>query len=204
MLARASLLVWWLVLGGIVVFHHIKKRMEGQPFVGEFPSVPKIAIPIIITAIIGFLYISFLSIVYIFNPALALELLLPIYYLDTLLMKNIGSALILAGITIIFVAYFNLGSSLRLLLADASESTELKTTGLYSISRNPLYLGFHLSLVGICLIIPTWLTITFAVIFLVNQDFRIRTEEKDLEKRFGNDYVEYKQKVLRYVGRRRK
>ena len=35
----------------------------------------------------------------------------------------------------------------------------------------------------------------------MNQDLCIRTEEKELEERFGNDYLQYKQRVIHYLGR---
>jgi len=203
MYSRLSLLAWWIMLG-IIGFHLLYKKITHKldNFIGKPPSIPRWAIPLIITAIIGFVYICFLTITYIINPNWTFSFLLPIQILKTEIIEIIGSVLTVIGTLIFMAAYFNLGVSTRLLLTESSDSAQLRVSGLYSISRNPLYLGLHISIIGFCFIIPTWSMIIFTIIFLVNQDFRIKTEEKELELQFGAAYLEYKQKVRRYIGRR--
>jgi len=80
------------------------------------------------------------------------------------------------------------------------ESSSLVTTGIYGISRHPMYNGMVLILLGIAICFGT-LSPFFIVplfIFLINKNF-IRVEEEMLEKRFGKNWCEYKSKVRRWI-----
>lgn len=81
-----------------------------------------------------------------------------------------------------------------------TESTALVTEGVFSASRNPMYSGMMLALIGLALILNgmlAWLVIVafFAVIRL----FFIKNEEALMEETFGKDYVEYKNAVRRWL-----
>ena len=83
------------------------------------------------------------------------------------------------------------------------EKTSLVTTGIYSISRNPAFLGFDLMYIGILLSFFNWylfLATTFALVFFHLQI--VNVEEEFLIEAFGEEYLEYKKKVCRYMGRR--
>ena len=73
------------------------------------------------------------------------------------------------------------------------------TDGWYAHSRNPLYLGLHIAMIGWIFILPSIPTILMLVIFLINQHFRILLEEEFLEKQFEEEYREYKKRVRRYL-----
>lgn len=204
MFARVSLAFFWLittVLGLIV----IKRKRAGDTtgFGGGIPSdIPRWAYIVIPLVLLSFIYLSMLTILYIWIPSLVvsfvyMELLLDIYTAEVL--ANIGGGLTLLGALIFLTAFFNLGSSIRLLLPGEEEQTQLITDGWYAYSRNPLYLGLHIAMIGWILILPSLLTVVALVIFLINQHFRILTEEKFLEKRFGEEYIEYKRRVRRYL-----
>lgn len=64
------------------------------------------------------------------------------------------------------------------------------------------FLGFDLMYVGICLIYCNILTIVFTLFAIIMLHFQILQEEKFLEKAFGNEYIDYKKKVFRYLGRK--
>lgn len=80
------------------------------------------------------------------------------------------------------------------------ESTALITGGVFRISRNPMYLGFVLILVGIAVLIgslsPFFVVLAFAVLMDV---LFIRAEERMLHETFGQAWVEYKKKVRRWI-----
>ena len=83
------------------------------------------------------------------------------------------------------------------------EKTNLVTTGIYSISRNPAFLGFDLMYIGILLSFFNWylfLATTFALVFFHLQI--VNVEEEFLIEAFGEEYLEYKKRVCRYIGRR--
>lgn len=56
--------------------------------------------------------------------------------------------------------------------------------------------------IGICLLYCNFLTIPFSLLSIIMLHFQILQEEKYLEKTFGKEYVTYKNKVFRYIGRR--
>ncbi|SES97987.1 Phospholipid methyltransferase [Natronincola peptidivorans] len=76
----------------------------------------------------------------------------------------------------------------------------LVTEGIYKISRNPMYLGLGLILIGIGTI--TGNSAAFAIsiaFFTITDQWYIRYEEGILEKKFGEDYITYKNKVRRWI-----
>lgn len=83
------------------------------------------------------------------------------------------------------------------------EKTNLVTTGIYYISRNPAFLGFDLMYIGILLSFFNWylfFATAFALLFFHLQI--VNVEEEFLIEAFGEEYLEYKKKVCRYMGRR--
>lgn len=200
MLTKISLIIFWIIII-IVLFHIIYRKLSHKiERAVNFPEIPQWIYPLIVICILGYIYICFLTLIYIFNPILAFNLFLPIEMLNIDLLKYIGDIFVLIGTIIFLIAYFNLNSIIG--SADKSNSSALKTRGIYAISRNPIYLGLHILTIGFSLIIPTWITFLSIIIFIINFHYRIRLEEKELEQCFGNDYIEYKRKVFRYIGRR--
>jgi protein-S-isoprenylcysteine O-methyltransferase Ste14 len=86
---------------------------------------------------------------------------------------------------------------------DPSKATHLVTGGVFSISRNPMYLGLVLVLMGWAtwlgtaspwLIVPLfWVVITYG---------QILPEEHALTQLFGQRYAAYRREVSRWLGRR--
>jgi protein-S-isoprenylcysteine O-methyltransferase Ste14 len=77
----------------------------------------------------------------------------------------------------------------------------LVTDQLYRFSRNPMYLGMMVILVG------TWIllgklspVIVIPVFFFIIQEGFIKYEEKFLEEKFSDEYLDYKDKVSRWIG----
>ena len=81
-----------------------------------------------------------------------------------------------------------------------SETTALVTSGMYRYSRNPMYLGLVLLTIAATIFFGTWLGIVIVVafIFLLNL-LQIIPEEEALLDIFGEEYVEYKKKVRRWI-----
>ena len=80
------------------------------------------------------------------------------------------------------------------------ESTTLITEGVFQISRNPMYLGFVLVLIGIAVVIRslTPYVIIFAFIILMDRIY-ISVEEGMLAEEFGTEGEEYKQNTRRWL-----
>lgn len=84
-----------------------------------------------------------------------------------------------------------------------TDKTELVTTGIYQISRNPAFLGFDLVYVGICLMFFNWVLLLVSVFAMLMFHLQIVNVEEDfLLDSFGEDYIAYKKKVNRYFGRK--
>ncbi len=83
------------------------------------------------------------------------------------------------------------------------DKTNLVTTGIYSISRNPAFLGFDLMYIGILFTFFNGylcFSTSFVVVFFHLQI--VNVEEDFLIEAFGDEYLKYKAKVCRYLGRK--
>ena len=79
-------------------------------------------------------------------------------------------------------------------------ASSLQTNGIYSISRNPMYVGLAIVYLGItCFIGNWWNIILFPLLLLVIQEYIIKREEKYLERAFGEKYLDYKSRVRRWL-----
>ena len=110
-----------------------------------------------------------------------------------------GIALILLGLTM------TVGVRKRFSQANTEIHTfkkprKLITNGLFGISRNPIYLGFTVSLIGVWILLGTLLPIAGCIIFiLVTNYWYIPYEERTMEQTFGNEYKVYQSKVRRWI-----
>lgn len=78
--------------------------------------------------------------------------------------------------------------------------TALVTRGPYRITRNPMYLGFTLMYLGVsCWINTAWPLFPLPVVLFVMQYGVIRREEVYLEKKFGDEFVQYCARVRRWI-----
>lgn len=79
-------------------------------------------------------------------------------------------------------------------------SEHLVTSGPFSFTRNPIYLGNTLLMIGIGLISGVVWFLLFAVIAsFTTQKLAIEREEKHLQARFGKRYSDYAKRVRRWV-----
>lgn len=76
---------------------------------------------------------------------------------------------------------------------------ELLTEGVFRVSRNPFYVGALLAMLGVALVVNgAWLLLLplgFAVIF----SLQVRQEERYLERRFGEPFLQYRRQVRRWI-----
>jgi protein-S-isoprenylcysteine O-methyltransferase Ste14 len=79
-------------------------------------------------------------------------------------------------------------------------SEHLVTTGAFSFTRNPIYLGNTLLMIGVGLItgIAWFLPLAIAAAF-ATQKLAIEREERHLEARFGKRYRDYAKRVRRWI-----
>lgn len=72
-------------------------------------------------------------------------------------------------------------------------------TGLYAISRNPMYVAFFLYLLGGCMMTRSWLLLAVLAVFQVSVHFMILAEERWCSETFGEHYSDYQRQVRRYL-----
>jgi len=74
---------------------------------------------------------------------------------------------------------------------DEKNKTELVINGLFSISRNPIFLGIMIANFGLFLIIPNAFTLLIVSLSMVSINTQIRLEEVFLKTTHGNAYEQY-------------
>lgn len=80
------------------------------------------------------------------------------------------------------------------------KTSQLVRSGVYQYTRNPMYLGMALLLIGGVVRIGNPLGLFGMIIFVWYIDyFQIRPEEKILEKLFGDEYQKYCEDVRRWI-----
>ena len=101
------------------------------------------------------------------------------------------------ALLLIVISLINLGKSTRLGLPKTD--TELKVKGIYSISRNPMYLGFDLLTLSSMIYSFNVIIIILGIFSIVVYHWIIKAEERFLEQRFGNEYINYISNTRRYL-----
>jgi protein-S-isoprenylcysteine O-methyltransferase Ste14 len=121
----------------------------------------------------------------------------------TLIFVPAGIALIILGIILVALARRELRRYGQ--PTDPGCPTDkIVTTGVFSFSRNPLYLGGICILAGLAsaLNLP-WVIILLLPAFIACHSILIAPEEQYLAGKFGEEYRLYTEKVGRWIGRKR-
>lgn len=105
------------------------------------------------------------------------------------------------GDIIFGIAVFNMKDSWRAGIP-TEENTALVTTGIYRYSRNPAFLGFYFLYISVLLIYFNPILLVATCITIIVFHLQVLQEEKYLQKVFGEEYLSYKRKVFRYLGRK--
>lgn len=110
-----------------------------------------------------------------------------------------GIAMTGVGIAILGVASFRRARTTVNPLQPATTSN-LVVTGIYHRTRNPMYLGMLLLLLGWALFLSNLMAVVLATVFvpLMNR-LQILPEERALASLFGSAFTEYKAKVRRWL-----
>jgi len=80
------------------------------------------------------------------------------------------------------------------------KSSCLIEEGPFAFSRNPMYLGMTMVLLGISITLGSVISFIITVVFPFFISFSfILPEERSLDETFGQDFVEYKKRVRRWL-----
>ena len=83
---------------------------------------------------------------------------------------------------------------------DTETKTELITSGLFGCSRNPIFFGMIVCLIGLFFCTANAVTALFLILGFILIQIQIRLEEEFLIKEHGEKYLNYKLKVGRFIG----
>ena len=79
-------------------------------------------------------------------------------------------------------------------------ATAIVASGVYRISRNPMYVGFLLALTGWATLLAHPLPLLLLAVFVAYMNrFQISPEERVLSAKFGDEYDTYKRDVRRWL-----
>lgn len=110
-----------------------------------------------------------------------------------------GLVIFMAGEILAIWAKLTMGKSWHHAIKPHSKQEDkLITTGPFSFSRNPIYLGFLLMTFGFNLALRSFFIFLVLVLFVILR-LVIQKEEKILEDHFGKDYLDYKKRVPRFL-----
>ncbi len=130
------------------------------------------------------------------NPN-GLQYFAPFYWLQIAILKYFGLAFMHLALLWIIIAQMQMSNSWRVGI-DHSAKTELKTNGLFSVSRNPVFLGMLVTLAGMFFILPNAVTLLVFVASILLFQVQARLEEEYLKGVHGEPYIKYCLKVGRW------
>jgi protein-S-isoprenylcysteine O-methyltransferase Ste14 len=104
-----------------------------------------------------------------------------------------GLAIVLVGVFLRVLAFKEIPCTYRI--------DRLVTSGVYSKTRNPVYLSFMIIILGIAIFSRRSLTALWIVESVLVFYWVAKREERDLETKFGEQYRTYKRNVPRFIPR---
>jgi len=129
----------------------------------------------------------------------ALHLVAPVASIPTFDVRLAGLAPLAAGIALNLAAdraFKKRGTTVK----PFERSTALVTAGVLTLSRNPMYLGMVLILLGVALLLGSAAPFAVVALFALALDRRfIRVEERMLADAFGDDWRAYRRRVRRWL-----
>lgn len=130
------------------------------------------------------------------------------YWLLPVRLSKPGYALIVytLGASWIFLAVLLIGWALHTLRKAGTSPNPMRTTSAlaldepYTLSRNPIYLGMTMLCIGISLLSDMlWPLLSVPIAVVLIDRIVICKEESYLEKKFGEEYRQYKKRVRRWI-----
>jgi protein-S-isoprenylcysteine O-methyltransferase Ste14 len=180
------ILIELFVFTGFIVGLNLLQRLKGRRRLGEFPIRPLffVAGKIAMGISWGFLFVQ------------AAGVPLNLFPIPEAL-AYVSVILLLLGIAFVISAFLRLGSDSRFGVSD--DSGGLRTTGIYRVSRNPMYLGFYLVTLASLVSVPHPVNVCCGLIGVYVHHRIVLAEERFLLKAHSAPYEAYRRKVRRYI-----
>jgi len=120
-----------------------------------------------------------------------------IQIIESFYARAVGLIFLLLNLLISSASLYDLKESWRVGVIE-SQKTELITSGIYSLTRNPYFLSYLLFFAGYIFILQNLFLLIFAILGFLSIHKMILKEEKYLRSMHGDQYLVYKKKVPRY------
>jgi protein-S-isoprenylcysteine O-methyltransferase Ste14 len=115
------------------------------------------------------------------------------------ILRGAGIVALLAAIGLIALAVAELRKANTTVMAHRAAG-HLVTSGPYALSRNPIYLGMAIALIGLGLVTGNvWLILASFICGYAQQKLAIEREEAHLQHRFGKAWRDYRKRVRRWI-----
>lgn len=136
-------------------------------------------------------------VIYAFSDELY-QYLAPIVWLQSPVLVFLGVVLLCAALIWIIAAQIQMGNSWRIGI-DSESKTELIQTGVFKLSRNPIFLGMRVIYVGYFLFMPNAVTLVLLVLGEALLQIQVRLEESHMKQLHPQEYQQYFQTVRRWL-----
>ena len=189
-----SFLVVYFLIVFVVPSIRVKRKTGINPYVFKNTDTAHDFLGKVSAPITSLIFI--VALVILFYP-IGLQYFAQFNWLEIPFLKITGYAIIHLALLWIVIAQVQMSNSWRVGI-DHSAKTELKTNGLFSVSRNPVFLGMLVTLFGVFLIIPNAITLLTLVSSSLLFQVQVRLEEVYLKGIHGEPYSNYCHKVDRW------
>jgi len=108
-------------------------------------------------------------------------------FIPNIIFISIGIGVLLSFFPILIAGIYYLNRR-----GAVGQSDTLRTNGIYKYTRNPMYVGISMTIIGMGFILLNTGIIIGGVLWFIIAFFQCKREEKELLKRFGKEYIDYK------------
>lgn len=130
---------------------------------------------------------------------IVISLLFPHHLFSKSVSLFTGILLIATAILIVVLAVRKLVSN-KTTVHPAGKTKVIVSDGVYSFTRNPMYLSFTLVYIAVGFLFNAWFCFALLIpLLIIVQKGIIEREEKYLTRKFGDEYLKYKSNVRRWI-----
>lgn len=123
---------------------------------------------------------------------------MPVAWFERAWVRWIGVILLLVSLAWTVLAQVQMGQPWRIGI-DVEHETRLVQGGVFKLSRNPIFIGMIATLLGLFLVIPNVGTVITLVVGTILIGIQVRLEEEHLTSVHGEQYVQYRRLVRRWL-----
>ncbi|MBC8377461.1 MAG: isoprenylcysteine carboxylmethyltransferase family protein, partial [FCB group bacterium] len=106
--------------------------------------------------------------------------------------------LLIINLVISLFSLLHMRDSWRVGVID-EQQTELITSGIYSITRNPYFVSYNIMFVAYALLLQSFILMVLTIVGISLVHWMVRKEERYLQEIHGSRYMKYCSEVSRYL-----